>query len=136
MDDKPINSQLLLKLLLPFGFALKEAANGRKAVEIYTEWQPDLIFMDIRMPVMDGYEATRQIKAAARDKPCPVVAAGASILEEEKAVVWSTGCDEFIRKPFKDEEILEAIARYLGAEFIYEDLGEAAQKKKCRRHEP
>ena len=70
---------------------------------------------------MDGYEATGQIKAAAAEKPCPVVAVTASVLEEEKAVVLEAGCDDFIRKPFKDGEILEAIARHLGAEFIYEE---------------
>jgi predicted ATPase/signal transduction histidine kinase/CheY-like chemotaxis protein/tRNA A-37 threonylcarbamoyl transferase component Bud32 len=120
-DDKPINCQLLVKLLVPFGFEVREAANGREAVDIYSEWQPDLILMDMRMPVLNGYEATRQIKAAAGEKPCPVVAVTASILEEEKAVVLEAGCDDFIRKPFKDGEILEAIARHLGAEFIYEE---------------
>jgi len=121
VDDKPINCQLLIKLLVPFGFDVREAANGREAVDIYTEWQPDLIFMDLRMPVMDGYEATQHIKAAPGEKPCPVVAVTASVLEEEKAVVLEAGCDDFIRKPFKDGEILEAIARHLGAEFIYEE---------------
>ncbi len=120
-DDKPINCQLLVKLLVPFGFEVREASNGREAVDIYSEWQPDLILMDMRMPVMDGYEATRQIKTAAGEKPCAVVAVTASILEEEKAVVLEAGCDDFIRKPFKDGEILEAIARHLGAEFIYEE---------------
>ncbi len=121
VDDNPVNCQLLVKLLVPFGFEVREAANGREAVDIYQQWQPDLIFMDLRMPVMDGYEATRQIKAAAGEKSCAVVAVTASILEEEKAVVLEAGCDDFIRKPFKDGEILEAIARHLGAEFIYED---------------
>ncbi|MDY6805964.1 MAG: AAA family ATPase [Cyanobacteriota bacterium] len=126
VDDKPVNCQLLLKLLLPFGFEVRDAANGREAVDIYLEWQPDLIFMDMRMPVMDGYEATQHIKAAPGDKPCAVVAVTASILEEEKAVVLEAGCDDFIRKPFKDGEIFEAIARHLGAEFIYEESTEDA----------
>ena len=121
VDDKPINCQLLVKLLVPFGFEVREASNGREAVDIYTEWEPDLIFMDLRMPVMDGYEATQQIKAAPGEKSCAVVAVTASVLEEEKAVVLEAGCDDFIRKPFKDGEILEAIARHLGAEFIYEE---------------
>jgi len=110
------------KLLLGTIKALGNAeSNGRSPIDIYTEWQPDLIFMDLRMPVMDGYEATQHIKAAPGEKPCPVVAVTASVLEEEKAVVLEAGCDDFIRKPFKDGEILEAIARHLGAEFIYEE---------------
>jgi len=128
VDDKPVNCQLLVKLLVPFGFDVKEASNGREAVDIYTEWQPDLIFMDMRMPVMDGYEATRQIKAAAGEKPCAVVAVTASILEEEKAIVLEAGCDDFLRKPFKDGEILEAIARHLSVEFIYEESVATATK--------
>lgn len=126
VDDKPTNRQLLIKLLVPFGFELKEAANGREAVEIYQQWQADLVFMDMRMPVMDGYEATGQIKSLAGDKSCFVVAVTASVLEEEKAVVLEAGCDDFLRKPFKDGEILEAISRHLGAEFIYEEAARMA----------
>ncbi|MDY6804548.1 MAG: AAA family ATPase [Cyanobacteriota bacterium] len=130
VDDKPVNCQLLVKLLTPFGFEVRDAANGREAVDIYLEWQPDLIFMDMRMPVMDGYEATQRIKEPAGDKPCAVVAVTASILEEEKAIVLEAGCDGFIRKPFKDGEIFEAIARHLGAEFIYEEgTSEAGEKE-------
>ena len=126
VDDKPTNRQLLIKLLVPFGFEVQEAANGREAVEIYQQWQADLVFMDMRMPVMDGYEATRQIKSLAGDKSCFVVAVTASVLEEEKAVVLEAGCDDFLRKPFKDGDILEAISRHLGAEFIYEEAATMA----------
>lgn len=126
VDDKPTNRQMLIKLLVPFGFEVQEAANGREAVEIYQQWQADLVFMDMRMPVMDGYEATGQIKSLAGDKSCFVVAVTASVLEEEKAVVQEAGCDDFLRKPFKDGEILEAISRHLGAEFIYEEAANMA----------
>ena len=126
VDDKPTNRQLLIKLLVPFGFEVQEAANGREAVEIYQQWQADLVFMDMRMPVMDGYEATGQIKSLAGDKSCFVVAVTASVLEEEKAVVLEAGCDDFLRKPFKDGEILEAISRHLGVEFIYEEAATIA----------
>lgn len=121
VDDKSANRQLLKQWLLPFGFEIEEATNGREAVEMYRKWHPDLIFMDIRMPVMDGYAATRQIKSASEDKKCVVVAVTASVFEEEKAAVFEAGCDEFIRKPFKDGQILDAIERHLGVEFIYEE---------------
>ena len=59
VDDKPINCQLLMRLLEPLGFEVKLASNGQEAIEIWEEWQPNLIFMDMRMPIMDGYEATK-----------------------------------------------------------------------------
>ncbi|RQH32894.1 response regulator, partial [Okeania hirsuta] len=62
VDDRPTNRLLLIKLLQPLGFELKEAENGKQAIEIWDEWQPNLIWMDMRMPVMDGYEATQIIK--------------------------------------------------------------------------
>ncbi|MGA9380779.1 MAG: ATP-binding protein, partial [Phormidium sp.] len=64
VDDKSINRQLLIKLLSPLGFELKEASNGMEAIAIWDQWEPHLIFMDMRMPVMDGYEATKQIKSS------------------------------------------------------------------------
>ena len=66
VDDKSVNRQLLVKLLSPFGFEVKEACNGQEAIAIWDEWQPHLIFMDMRMPVMDGYEATKYIKPTFR----------------------------------------------------------------------
>ena len=122
VDDKSVNRQLLKQWLLPFGFEIEEATNGREAVEMYHKWHPDLIFMDIRMPVMDGYAATRKIKSASQDKKCVVVAVTASVFEEEKAAVFEAGWDDFIPKPFKDGQILDAIERHLGVEFIYQEI--------------
>ncbi|NEP41516.1 MAG: response regulator, partial [Okeania sp. SIO2H7] len=121
VDDTKVNRQLLKQWLVPFGFEIEEATNGREAVEMYRKWNPDLIFMDIRMPVMDGYEATQEIKSAPEDKTCAVVAVTASVFEEEKAAVFEAGCDDFIRKPFKDGDIFDAIERHLGVEFVYEE---------------
>uniref|UniRef100_UPI0030DA8ED3 ATP-binding protein n=1 Tax=Planktothrix sp. PCC 11201 TaxID=1729650 RepID=UPI0030DA8ED3 len=63
VDDKPINCKLLIQLLSPLGFELKEARNGLEAIAIWNQWEPHLIWMDMRMPVMDGYEATKYIKS-------------------------------------------------------------------------
>ncbi|NJK65455.1 MAG: PAS domain S-box protein [Microcoleus sp. SU_5_3] len=127
VDDKPLNRQLLVKLLSPLGFELKEANNGKEAVEIFLDWEPHLIWMDMRMPVMDGYEATKQIKTTTQGQATAIVALTASVLEEERAVILSTGCDDFMRKPFREEDIFAAMGKHLGVRYIYEDPTEASE---------
>ena len=121
VDDKPLNRQLLIKFLSPLGFELQEAVNGQQAIEIWNDWQPHLIWMDMRMPVMDGYEATKQIKATAKGKATTIIALTASVLEEEKVVVLSAGCDDFMRKPFRETDLLNKMAEYLGVCYVYEE---------------
>ncbi len=121
VDDKIINRQLLIKLLAPIGFELKEAANGEEAIAIWDEWEPHLIFMDMRMPIMDGYEATKYIKSTTKGNATAIIALTASVLEEEKAIVLSAGCDDFLRKPFKEQIIFDALNKHLGVQFIYEE---------------
>ncbi len=120
VDDKSVNRQLLVKLLAPLGFEIKEASNGKEAIAIWDEWEPNLIFMDMRMPVMDGYEATKYIKATTKGNATAIIALTASVLEEEKAIVLSAGCDDFLRKPFKERVIFEALTEHLGVQYIYE----------------
>lgn len=120
VDDKAINRQLLVKLLGPLGFELKEAGNGQEAVEIWDQWEPHLIWMDMRMPILDGYEATKQIKATTKGQATAVIALTASVLEEERAVILSAGCDDFLRKPFREETIFDAMAKHLGVRYIYD----------------
>jgi signal transduction histidine kinase/FixJ family two-component response regulator len=122
VDDRPENRQLLLKLLEPIGFQVKEATNGQEAIEIWQNWQPHLVWMDMRMPVINGYEATQQIKSHLRGQATIIIALTASTLEEEKAVVLSAGCDDFVRKPFREEIIFEKMAHYLGVRYVYENL--------------
>ena len=124
VDDKILNRQLLVKLLNPLGFELKEASNGKEAIEIFESWEPHLIWMDMRMPVMDGYEATQRIKVSIKGQATAIIALTASVLEEEKAVVLSAGCSAFMRKPFREEDIFEAMHKHIGVEFIYEEVQE------------
>ena len=121
VDDKPLNRLLLVKLLQPFGFELREAEHGRDALRVWEEWEPHLIWMDMRMPVMDGYEATKRIKATTKGQATAVIALTASMLEEERAVTLSAGCDDFLRKPFREQEIFDLLSRHLGARFVYEE---------------
>jgi signal transduction histidine kinase/FixJ family two-component response regulator len=127
VDDKKVNRHLMIKLLEPFNFELKEAINGKEAIEVWEEWEPHLIWMDMRMPVMDGYEATRRIKATTRGQATVIIALTASALEEDRVVILSEGCDAYIRKPFREEEIFGALEKHLGVRFVYkekEDLPE------------
>ncbi|WP_236721487.1 MASE1 domain-containing protein [Trichormus sp. NMC-1] len=125
VDDKPINRQLLYKLLSPLGFEIKEASNGQEAITIWDEWEPHLIWMDMRMPVMDGYEATKHIKSTTKGNATAVIALTASVLEEEKAIVISAGCDDFLRKPFAEHTIFDALAKHLGVKYIFAETHSA-----------
>ncbi|WP_293121869.1 ATP-binding protein [Microcoleus sp. bin38.metabat.b11b12b14.051] len=125
VDDKPLNRQLLIKLLNPLGFELKEATNGQEAIDIWDSWEPHLIWMDMRMPVMDGYEATQYIKGTIKGQATAIVALTASVLEEERAVILSAGCDAFMRKPFREADIFDAMHKQIGVRYIYEDPGQA-----------
>ncbi|BAZ00172.1 multi-sensor hybrid histidine kinase [Tolypothrix tenuis PCC 7101] len=138
VDDARDNRLVLVKLLTSIGFVVKEATNGQEAIAQWMEWQPHLIFMDMRMPVMDGYEATREIKAKEKsylDRPLQlacqcstmplstnsntiIIALTASAFEEERQNILSTGCDDFIRKPFTKEVLLKKVSEHLGVEYI------------------
>jgi CheY-like chemotaxis protein len=128
--EDQLESRLLLRRLLdPLGFDLREAVNGREAVELFEEWRPHLIFMDIRMPVMDGLQATRRIKASDSDGRTKIVVLTAHALEEERKEILASGCDDFIRKPYTYTEILDALTRHLGVRFVYEeDTAPAAEE--------
>lgn len=132
VDDHQYNRQLLAELLRPLGFAIQEAANGQQAIEVWEEWQPHLIWMDMRMSVMDGYEATKQIKQTSQGEKTIVIALTASTFEEERAIVLEAGCDDFMRKPFKQAKMFEMMSQYLGVQYLYEEDNPPARPP--RRH--
>jgi CheY-like chemotaxis protein len=122
VDDKPVNRMLLNKLLTPLGFEVKEAENGKQAIDIWDEWSPNIILMDMRMPIMDGYKATRQIKATIKGQATVIIAVTASALEEDREQILSEGCNGYIRKPFRDIEIFSEFEKQLGLHFVYEEF--------------
>jgi signal transduction histidine kinase/CheY-like chemotaxis protein len=122
VDDKADNRQLLIKLLTPLGFEIREAENGKEAVEIWDEWEPHLIWMDMRMPVMNGYEATRKIKETVKGQATAVIALTASGFEEERAITLSAGCNDFLRKPFRESDIFDIMQKHIGVRYIYEEF--------------
>jgi len=122
VEDQAENRLLLRRLLEPLGFELREAANGQEAVALFEQWHPDLIWMDIRMPVMDGLEAIRRIRATKAGAVTKIIALTAHALEEERSAIVAAGCDDFVRKPFREQEIFDALARHLLLKFIYEKV--------------
>lgn len=131
-DDRWTNRQFLVKLLMPLGFEVREASNGQEAIDIWQEWQPHLIWMDMRMPVLNGYEATQYIKNHLHGQATVIIALTASIFESERDIVLSKGCDDFIRKPVKKNLIFEKLAQHLGIIFVYEIAETAVEPVKNR----
>ncbi len=137
VDDREDNRQLLVKMLSPLGFGLQQATNGCEAIEIWETWHPHLILMDVRMPVMDGYEATQEIRLRIQqreqeqqingemsislsDFPIPkIVALTASTIEGRRSFALLIGCDDFISKPFRKTEIFDTLNKHLGVNYIY-----------------
>ncbi len=128
VDDKADNLRLLVRLIAPLGFEIREASNGRDAVALFHEWEPHLIWMDMRMPVMDGYEAAKQIRQALPAAATAIIALTASAFEDERSLVLSAGCDDFLRKPFKEAEIFKMMEKHLGVRYIY-DKEDSSEKR-------
>ena len=122
VEDQPENRLLLRRLLDPLGFELREAVNGQEAVALFEQWHPDLVWMDIRMPVMDGLEAVRRIRATQAGAETKIIALTAHALDEESKPILAAGCDDLVRKPFREGEIFDALARHLRLKFIYENV--------------
>lgn len=129
VDDRDLNRRLLTKMLSPMGFQVREAENGQEAIAVWESWEPHLIWMDMRMPVMNGYEATEHIKSHIKGQATAILALTASVLEEEKAIVLGAGCEDFVRKPFREEVIWEKMAKYLGVRYVYEQKDEVESLK-------
>ena len=125
VEDREANRRLLVKLLEPMGFELREAVNGQEGIEVWQRWKPHLIWMDMRMPVMDGYEAAQRIKATTQGQATVIVALTASAFDSDRAMILSGGCDDYVRKPFREEEIFDTLAKHLGVRFVYEEGAQA-----------
>ncbi len=123
-DDKEDNRTLLFDLLSQVGFETRQVSNGQEAVEQFKSWKPHLIFMDMRMPVMDGFEAIRRIRADAGGKEVKIISATASVFEEDRRLVLASGADEFLPKPVRETDLFEMVRRLLHVEYVYEERNE------------
>jgi PAS domain S-box-containing protein len=121
VDDHFENQNWLVKLLSAAGFSVRGANDGEEGVRIWREWNPGLILMDVHMPVMDGLEATRRIKADPRGEETSIVILTASALDEERRMARQSGADDFLSKPCREDELFESIRVLMHAVFDYEE---------------
>ena len=117
VEDQLENRLLLKKLIEPIGFKVREAENGLQAIELFKVWKPQFIWMDWLMPVMDGLQASREIRALPGGDKSIIVALTANAFKEQKQQVFQAGMDDFISKPFQTHEVFECMAKHLGLQF-------------------
>ncbi|MCU7928984.1 MAG: response regulator [Candidatus Thiodiazotropha sp. (ex Dulcina madagascariensis)] len=120
-EDNVENRLLLSSLLRQAGFDIREAENGEQAITLFEQWQPHFIWMDMRMPVMDGYEAAAKIRSLPGGDEVKIVAITASSFKEQRKTILESGCNDVVHKPFKRYEIFDAMADQLGVRYTYEE---------------
>ncbi|MBD3884651.1 GAF domain-containing protein [Phormidium tenue FACHB-886] len=120
VEDNATNRWLLNRLLSSLGFEIQEAVNGQAAIDLWQQWQPHLILMDMHMPIVNGYEATRRIRELEQQRsfptlhsPTKIIALTASTFSEQRQECLTAGCDDFASKPFKQEKLLQVLFQHL-----------------------
>jgi signal transduction histidine kinase/DNA-binding response OmpR family regulator len=129
VEDRATNRKLMVKILTSVGFQVREAVNGIGAIALWQSWQPHLIWMDMQMPMMDGFEASQKIKATTQGQTTIIIAITASAFEEDRQKILTYGCDDIVSKPFRPEELFNKMAQYLEVKYIYRDRELSAQKR-------
>jgi signal transduction histidine kinase/CheY-like chemotaxis protein len=124
VEDDADNRLLLSHLLESVGFKVRAAVNGFDAIQLFQDWQPQLICMDMRMPVMDGYEATRHIRQLPGGEQVKILALTASAFKEQEKQILAAGCNAVLHKPFNEPEMFIAIAEQLGLHYLYEETSD------------
>lgn len=119
VEDVLETRQLLVNLIESVGLEVRDAQNGEEAIALCQEWHPHLIWMDIRMPVMDGYEATRLLRATPEGKETKIIALTASAFDQDRRASLNAGCDDFVAKPFTETIFFEKMSHFLGIQYIY-----------------
>ncbi len=119
VEDNLEISQLLLELIGAIGLQVKSAKNGIEALEIWENWQPDLIWMDIQIPIMDGYEITSKIRNSPKGDKTKIIALSAHAFIENQSFTLEAGFDDYVTKPFSKQIIFERMGSHLGLEYTY-----------------
>ena len=128
VEDLEENRRLLVEILTSIGFEVREATQGFEALSLWESWLPHLIFMDLRMPMMDGYTATKYIREHHQNSETMVIALTASVFAEDREKVLMTGCNDFMSKPFQQRDIFDKLTKYLGVQYIYEAVRPTPKK--------
>ena len=116
VEDQEDNRTILRDLLSMAGYELIEATDGAEGIKLAQKEKPDLILMDIQLPIIDGYEATRRIKSDAALKSTPIIAVTSYALSGDEAKARAAGCDGYVTKPFSPRELLAKVREYLPGE--------------------
>ena len=121
VEDNPDSRLLLLDLLTQVDFEVKEAENGKQAIALFNEWHPHFIWMNLRMPMMDGYETARQIRRLPDGDQVRIVALTASVLRGADHEAMTVGFDDIMYKPFKEQDIFQSMGDQLGVRYLYQE---------------
>jgi two-component system cell cycle response regulator DivK len=113
VEDQPDSRQIIRDMLAPTDYKITEAENGEAALAAITKQRPDFILMDVQMPIMDGYTATRRSKADAALRSIPIIAVTSYALSDEEKKARAAGCDDYVPKPFSPRQLLAKIRQYL-----------------------
>ena len=140
-EDNFANRLLLSKILSNLGFEVQEAENGQAAIDLWQQWQPHLIFMDMQMPIVNGYEAARRIRELEQRHPedfhsTRIIALTASAFTEQRQESLTAGCDDFVGKPFRQEELLKVLSEHLGGQYLDEAVATEATLRIPTPREP
>ena len=129
VDDERQNRTVLERLLLNAGFLVRVVLDGAQAVELFDSWRPHFIWMDLRMPAMDGFETVRHIRALAGGGDVKIAAVSASVFVGQQGEVLAAGLDDLVRKPYRPGDIFECLARHLGVRYRYLEARPASREE-------
>ncbi len=128
VEDNRDNQLLLTRILEPVGFKVRTAEDGKQGVQMFQSWKPHFIWMDQRMPVMDGIQATRQIRELPGGKTVKIVAVTASVFPQQRNEMLEAGMDDHVSKPYRASEVYDCLSKHLDVKYIYQSDPEPQQQ--------
>ena len=127
--DNDANNRLLLTTMLePFDFQIRQAQGGREAIDLFSIWNPDIILMDMRMPDMDGYTATKNIRLLSKQYQPIIIALTSDVFHNHREKIMQSGCNELLYKPFSNVDLLKVLSRHLGISLVKVDYQKIEEK--------
>ena len=127
-DSREDNRALIRRMLQPLGVEIREARNGRELLDLWAAWQPDIALLELVLPLLDGYEVMRRIRRDAQTPVC-LIALSAIPFEEQRQTAFAAGCDDFLRKPFHEHELFDALQRHAGLRYQYEEQSPPPERR-------